>query len=303
MAFIGIDKGGTRHTLALADDAGAVQRHVQHGTDRAAGAEAELASLRADIDALMAEAAALGSPVRAIGISFGGPVDTEAGTTILSHHVAGWENLPLRDLAQGWSGVPVALDNDANVGALGEWAFGAGMGVRDLVYVNVGTGIGGGVIANGKLVRGAGSLAGEIGHMTIDPAGPPCTCDRTGCLEAFAAGPGIERRYRERTGTARSGREIFARALEGDADAARVVADTADYLARGIGAAVCLLNPARVVLGGGLCEAGAQLFDPLNAALARYVLPQERDIRVVPALLGYDAGVRGAVALAMEAAG
>ncbi len=300
MAFIGIDKGGTRHTLVLADAAGTVVRHVQHGTDRAAGAAGELVTLRADIEALLAEAVALGTPVRAIGISFGGPVDVEAGVTILSHHVPGWEGVSLRALAEEWSGVPAVLDNDANVGALGEWAFGAGVGCRDMVYVNVGTGIGGGVIANGRLVRGQGSMAGEIGHLTIDPAGPPCTCGRTGCLEAYAAGPGVERRYQERTGVARSGREIFARALEGDIDAKAVVTDTADYLARGIGAAVCLLNPGRVVLGGGLSETGAQLFDPLNAALPRYVLPQERDTRVVPAQLGYDSGVRGAVALAME---
>jgi len=303
MAYIGIDKGGTRHTLALADATGKVVRSEQHGTDRAAGAQAELVTLREDILRYLQAAEALGAPVRAIGISFGGPVDVEAGTTILSHQVPGWEHVPLRALVEEWSGAPTALDNDANMGARGEWRNGTGAGARDMVYITVGTGIGGGVIANGHLVHGAQNLGGEIGHLTIDPAGPECTCHRRGCLEAFASGPGIEGRYRARTGQTRSGRDIFRLAAAGDEEACAIVNETADYLARGIGAAVCLLNPALVVLGGGLADAGERLFVPLNAHLARYVLPQEAGLRVIPAQLGYEAGVIGAIALAMETHG
>jgi glucokinase len=167
----------------------------------------------------------------------------------------------------------------------------------------VGTGIGGGVIANGKLVRGANDLAGEIGHVTIDPSGPVCTCGRRGCLEAYASGPSIERRFSERIEAQdrrKTGREIFALAASGDPVALTIVNDTADVLARGIGAAVNLLNPERVILGGGLSETGDLLFQPLNRALSRYVLLQLSRVQLVPALLGYDAGVRGAVALAME---
>lgn len=296
-AYIGIDKGGTRHNLVLADARGEVILRRQHATDRQAGAEAELTSLRADITALI-EAAT--DPVAAIGISFGGPVDVAAGTTILSHHVEGWENLPICARFEEWFAIPTALENDANVGALGEWRFGAGLGCDDLVYINVGTGIGGGIIANGHLVRGVQSLAGEIGHLTIDPTGPVCTCGRRGCLEAFASGPNLERRFAERYCDHPDGREIFRRAGVGNPEALALIRETADYLARGLGAAISLLNPARVVLGGGLCEAGALLFDPLNAALPAYVLPQARGVRVIPAVLGYDAGVRGAVALAMD---
>lgn len=303
--YLGIDKGGTRHTFILADEEGKVLHRVQHETDRHAGAQAELESLRQEVVSLLANASASGSPVKAIGISFGGPVDIRTGRTLLSHHVPGWEGMPLRDLFEEWFGTPTVLDNDANVGALGEWKFGAGVGCCDMVYVNVGTGIGGGVIANRQLVRGERNLAGEIGHMTIDPGGPVCTCGRTGCLESFASGLSIERRYRERFGSGEpkelSSRAIFEKAAADDPNAKRLILETADYLARGLGAAVSLLNPELVVLGGGLSETGDLLFNPLNEMLTKYILPQAVGLRVVPALLGYEAGVRGAVALAMGA--
>lgn len=306
MHYFGIDKGGTRHTLALADERGEVIQRVQHDTDRYAGARVELESLQRDAGLLLDEARAFGSSVQAIGISFGGPVDVKTGSTLLSHHVEGWEGVPLRHLFEEWFGLPTAIDNDANVGALGEWKFGAGVGCWDMVYINVGTGIGGGVIANGQVVRGTNNLAGEIGHTTIDPSGPVCTCGRRGCLESFASGPAIERRFRERflsEGLEPVGcREIFSKAAAGDADATATVVEAADYLARGIGASVSLLNPELVVLGGGLSETGELLFGPINEFLPRYILPQATGVRVVPAVLGYDAGVRGAIALAMEAA-
>ncbi|OPZ29665.1 MAG: Glucokinase [Lentisphaerae bacterium ADurb.BinA184] len=299
-AYIGIDKGGTRHTLALADGAGTVMDRRQYAAARAAGAQAEIAQLRAALTELFAVAAARGLEVAGIGVSFGGPVDPASGEVLMSHHVAGWEHLPLaRVLAEGF-GVPAWLENDANVGALGEWRFGAGRGCQDLFYINVGTGIGGGVIANGRLVHGVMNLAGEIGHMTVQPGGPLCTCGRHGCLESLASGSAIERQYRERSGTARSGREILALAAAGDPVARETVSATADWLALGIGAAVSLFSPELVVVGGGLGEAGPVLFEPLRRRLPDYVIPQRREVRVVPAALGYDAGVRGAIALAMD---
>lgn len=303
VAYLGIDKGGTRHTFALADERGDVFRRLQHETDRHAGAEAELASLRVDVASLIKEASALNSPIEGIGISFGGPVDVISGRTLLSHHVAGWEGVPLRELFEGWFGLPTAIDNDANAGALGEWKFGAGVGCRNMLYVNVGTGIGGGIIANGQLLRGERNLAGEIGHMTLDPSGPLCTCGRRGCLESFASGPAIERRFAERRGGRKAqpltSRKIFEMARGGDANAGAIVVETADYLARGIGAGVSLLSPERIILGGGVSEAGEILLGPLNELLPKYILPQAVGIRVVSAQLGYDAGVRGAIALAM----
>jgi glucokinase len=218
-----------------------------------------------------------------------------------SHQVEGWEGVPLRDDLQRRFGVPVVLDNDANAGTLGEWRFGAGRGYDDLLYVNIGTGIGGGVICGGRLVRGARNLAGEIGHATVVRNGPLCTCGRRGCLEACASGDALGRRGSEALGRPLGGRELFALAAEGALDARRVLAEVVEDLAHGIGAAVSVLNPAAVIIGGGLSEAPEALFlQPLRGAIARYCLPEAAgSLRVEAAKLRYDAGVMGAVALAL----
>jgi len=129
----------------------------------------------------------------AIGVSFGGPVDAVRGRVILSHHVPGWENTSLRDQLQKEFGVPVSVDNDANVAALGEYTFGAGQGCASLFYVTVSTGVGGGLVSDGKIFNGADAMAGEIGHTIVDPRGPICICGRRGCVEAMACG-GTEQR-------------------------------------------------------------------------------------------------------------
>ena len=132
-----------------------------------------------------------------IGVGFGGPVDQRRGIVVDSHHVAGWTGFPLRDTLANTFGAPVALDNDANAAALGEARFGAGRGHADVLYVNVGTGIGAGLVLGGHLYHGAHGMAGEIGHITVLPDGPPCDCGKRGCLEAIASGRSIGRRARE----------------------------------------------------------------------------------------------------------
>lgn len=133
----------------------------------------------------------------AIGVSFGGPVDASTGTVKLSHHVAGWENIPLKGLLEDEFGVPVGVDNDANVAALGEHRFGAGQGYDSLFYITVSTGVGGGWVLNGQPWRGAGGMAGEIGHIVVDPAGPVCLCGKRGCVERLASGPYMAQNARE----------------------------------------------------------------------------------------------------------
>ncbi|MCS6861853.1 MAG: ROK family protein, partial [Abditibacteriales bacterium] len=259
---------------------------------------------------LLEEATQRGVEVVRIGVGFGGPVDYRTGTVLLSHHVAGWENQPLKRILEDAFHRPVVVDNDCNAGALGEWRFGAGRGVDDLIYINIGTGIGGGVIAGGRLVRGVCNGAGEIGHAVIDPHGPVCTCGKRGCLEALCSGPYIALRAREQvkafgaptslTATCTS-EEVFAAALNGDALAQQIVQESAHYLAHAIGNAVSLLNPQMVILGGGVSEVGDVLLRPVRERVLHYCLPlYNRHLQIVPAQLGYDAGVRGAVALAIE---
>ncbi len=302
MSYIGIDKGGTRHTYALADAAGEILLTFQRNTPRDGTAKQEIISICSEISGLIADGNTRFDPVSRIAISFGGPVDASKGETIMSHHIVGWEHIPICAIIEEKFNIPVVLDNDANCGALAEWKFGAGVGIDDLVYINVGTGIGGGVVANGKLVRGAHGVAGEIGHIVLNPNGPACTCERHGCLESYASGRNIERRYCELTGAHESisGQEIFARAAEGEKEALAIIWETAEYLAHGISLAVGILDPDIVIIGGGLSEAGILLFGPLDEALARYVIPQMAGIKVVPAKLGYECGVIGAIALAMH---
>lgn len=255
-----------------------------------------------------------GATPAAVGVSFGGPVKAREGIVFLSHHVPGWENIPLREWLQRRFGVPVAVDNDANVAALGEWRFGAGQGCRSLLYVTVSTGIGGGWVLDGRIYHGADSLAGEIGHMTVQPGGPVCACGRRGCLEAVAAGPAIARRARERLEVEPQVGEILrqlvggyvgvvtaqhvSQAAEGgDELAQQVLEEAARALGFGIGCAITLMNPERVVVGGGLAKSGECYFEAVRAAARANVLPGMK-VEIVPAALGDDAPLWGAIDLA-----
>jgi glucokinase len=301
MILIGIDVGGTNMSGGLASQDGSLLARVRRRTDRAGGAAAGLGLICEIILELTENAVRQGLRVDSIGIGFGGPVDFDRGTVLLSHHVAGWEGIPLRQELERRFLIPVVVDNDANAGTLGEWRFGAGRGFSDLIYVNIGTGIGGGIISGGRLVRGARNLAGEIGHTIVRRQGWPCTCGKLGCLESCSSGDAIARRGSEALGRTVSGKEVFNAAAAGDGAAQRVLAGVIDDLAHGIGTAISLLNPAAVIIGGGLSEAPETLFlDPLRSAIPHYCLEEAaRDLKVEAAQLRYEAGVIGAVALAL----
>ncbi|MEH2334067.1 ROK family protein [Nostoc sp.] len=261
----------------------------------------------------------------AIGVSFGGPVDASTGTVRLSHHVAGWENIPLKGFLEEEFGVPVGVDNDANVAALGEHRFGAGQGYDSLFYITVSTGVGGGWILNGKPWRGAGGMAGEIGHMVVDPAGPVCLCGKRGCVERLASGPYMAQNAREilenvdapaasRRVPPRSqgevlrglvgdnltlltGQLVSEAAAAGDDLAKEVLHKAAWALGMGIGNVANLMNPQRFVLGGGVTKAGEYFWQVMRQVARETALP-EVDFEVVPAVLGDDAPLWGAVRLA-----
>ena len=205
-----------------------------------------------------------------------------------SHHVSEWDGFPLRTQLRERFGAPVLLDNDANAGALGEARFGAGRGHQHLFYVNVGTGIGAGVIADGRIYRGADGLAGEIGHVAVDRNGRQCSCGKRGCLEAYASGRAI------------GGPEVTQAASKGEASALEVLSDAARWLAIAIGGAVNVLNPSAVIVGGEVSEAGELLLAPLRAHLSSELMPGMPMPQVLRASLGYDAGVIGALALAID---
>ncbi len=257
-----------------------------------------------------------GQTPAAIGVSFGGPVDARQGRVILSHHIPGWDNTPLREQLQDAFGAPASVDNDANVAALGEYRFGAGQGRASLLYVTVSTGVGGGWVLDGKIFGGADGMAGEIGHTVVDPAGPLCICGRRGCVEAIACGLAIARAARERLlaapaegkilrelvaddSNAVTGERVARAANAGDPLAQEVIDHAAHALGFGIGTAITLMNPERVVVGGGVSKSGARWLDGVRAAARANSLPQMR-VDIVVAAFEDDAPLWGAIALAEQ---
>jgi glucokinase len=218
----------------------------------------------------------------------------------------------LTDHIQRSLGLPTVLENDANAAALGEFRYGAGKGARSIVYMTVSTGIGGGIILDGKVWHGVKDAAGEIGHITVCPDGPLCGCGNRGCLEAMSSGPSIARRAREVIASGRQTRlsaipepavaDVVRLAQEGDAVAAEVWADAVKYLGIGVAAVITFLAPERVVIGGGVTKAGDYLFRPLRAEVSRRVklIPAE-SVPILPAALGPDVGILGAAAVALDA--
>ncbi|MGE5489443.1 MAG: ROK family protein [bacterium] len=230
-----------------------------------------------------------GAGFESCGIGFGGPVDFAAQRVYASTHVGGWDDFDLPGVLSAELGVPAVMDNDANAGALGEYEFGAGRGFDPLFYMTLSTGIGGGIVAGGRVVRGADSYAGELGHTTIRPDGPICLCGARGCLERLCAGihmPGDH--GKEATELMRDPEFVN-----------RYVVD----LAQGLKTAIMLLNPARIVIGGGIAKAGDALFVPLRRELRRQVTGWSRArLDVAPAALGDDSVLWGALALARQGA-
>jgi glucokinase len=282
MKTLAIDVGGTKYSMALFDGASMVAR-VSERTDREGGREWMIARIESQADRWRTE-----HGFDRIGIGFGGPVDFQSQTIALSTHVGGWSNTPLTKMLATRYQVSTVMDNDANVGALGEGVHGAGRGFRPLFYMTLSTGIGGGILlADGTVHRGADSYGGEIGHLTIAPDGPECLCGSRGCLERMCCGLWLERDH------GKTAEELMKDPVFVDGYVVK--------LAMGLKACIMLLNPARIVIGGGIGKAGDRLFAPLRKELRRQVTDWSRArIDVVPAELGDDSVLYGALALAEQ---
>jgi glucokinase len=278
---LAVDIGGTKFSMAVFEGDRMVARESR-ATDREGGREWMLSQI-ADIGRSWRTSHGF----NVCGIGFGGPVDFAAQRVALSTHVGGWTDFDLPGFVRTELGVPAVMDNDANVGALGEAHYGAGSGFDPLFYMTLSTGIGGGIVHRGSVYRGADSYAGEIGHVTIRPDGPDCLCGSNGCFERMCCGLWLERDH------GRPAKELIY-------DAAFVEAYVAD-LALGLKSAIMLLNPARIAIGGGISKAGDALFRPLRAELRRQVPAWSRArIDVVPASLADDSVLYGALALTKE---
>jgi glucokinase len=278
---LAIDIGGTKFSVALFEDEAMIQR-VTRPTDRQGGPAWMLRQI---------QEIARDWRLDRCGVGFGGPVDFSRRRVALSTHVSGWSDFPLAEWLEELLQAPVAIDNDANAGALGEARYGAGRGAQassalPLFYVTLSTGIGGGIVlADGSVYRGADSWAGEIGHITLHPDGPECLCGARGCFERMCSGLWLERDH------GKPAREL----MQDPVFVSRYVVD----LAQGLKVAIMLLNPARIVIGGGIAQAGERLLTPLRAELRRQVTNwSQARIDVAAAALGNDSVLWGALALA-----
>lgn len=233
-----------------------------------------------------------GARATAVGVSFGGPVDFATGMVRLSHHVPGWEDVPLRQIIASEFGATVLVDNDANVAALGAYRFGAGRGYASLLYVTVSTGVGGGWILNGRPWRGHQGMAGEIGHTIVDPQGPLCLCGKRGCVERLASGPYMAADVEDGI----TGKQVAEMAYHGHEKARERLLYGAWALGVGVGNAVNLVNPGLVVLGGGVSKSGDLWWSMVRRTVQKTTLP-EVSVMIVPTMLGDDAPLWGAVAL------
>ncbi|MBL8879598.1 MAG: ROK family protein [Phycisphaerales bacterium] len=310
---IGIDVGGTNMRAALLDERAAVRQRVSTETLAAEGFDAVMQRCAGLVTALLTNANATNADWP-IGIGVPGPLSHKTGVVLNAPNLPGWKNAPVRDRLAALTERIVVVENDANAAAYGEFVAGAGEKSGDMVMLTLGTGIGGGVILNGELIRGHFDNAGEIGHMVVEPAGRECPCGQRGCLERYASAAAIADRVREAlaggeqsslsNATELDSGAVQAAAAAGDALASRIWSDACRYLAIACVNLQHILNPRTVVLAGGLINAGEALLDGVAKEFRRLTWKMADDAPAIRlAQLAGDAGVIGAALLARKFAG
>lgn len=306
---IGIDVGGTNVKIALVDEKGKIKYSNSIPTRAEMGYEYTVNNIKQAIYDLLKETKLEPKNIEGIGFGFPGQVDYKSGIVRLAPNIPGWVDVPIAKLIEDEFHIPTRVDNDVRCAALGELNFGAGKGCENLICITVGTGIGSGLIVNGKLVRGASNAAGEIGHIKLQMNdGPICGCGDTGCLEAFASGPSIVAMAEDyiRGGKSTKFREmansnpitpyiVCEAAKAGDPVAKRIFTIMGEYIGIGMASVVNLLNPEKIIVGGGVADAGEILMTPLKETLKKRAMKIAGEaVEVVPAQLGNTAGVIGA---------
>jgi glucokinase len=314
--LVGVDIGGTSIKLGFINQSGEIIHRWAINTNKNEKGQHIPTDISTSIHQTLKE---LGQPkdkIIGIGIGAPGPVNLENGSVDIAINL-GWENFPLKDYLEKDTFLPVVVENDANIAAYGELWRGAGRGAKDLIFVTLGTGVGGAVITNGKLVRGVNGAAGEIGHtVSIMDGGMPCNCGKTGCLETVASAPGIVQlalaelsttttpsilRMYDNENQTLSSKIIFEAAEAADELAQKVMHQVTVYLGLALANLANCLNPEKIVIGGGVSEIGNTLLVPLQAQFNHFAFPRvTRGVELVIASLGNDAGVIGGAWLAKK---
>ena len=306
---IGIDVGGTNVKIALVNDEGKILYSNSVPTRAEMGYEYTVNNIKQAIYDLLKETKLEPKDIQGIGFGFPGQVDYKAGIVRNAPNIPGWVEIPIAKIFEDEFHIPTRVDNDVRCAALGELNYGAGKGCENLICITVGTGIGSGLVVNGRLVRGASNAAGEIGHIKLQMnGGPICGCGDTGCLEAFASGPAIvalaedyirggkSTKFRELANGAPITPYIVCEATKaGDPVAQRIFTIVGEYIGIGLASVVNLLNPEKIIIGGGVADAGEYLFNPLTETLKKRAMKIAGEtVKVVHAQLGNTAGVIGA---------
>jgi glucokinase-like ROK family protein len=313
---VGVDMGATHLLMILADFSGREIQVLDAPLDINQGPQVCLSQVNLHLHTILEKAEITLQDIKAIGIGVPGPIVAEAGMVSGPPIMPGWDGYPIRDYLQGIWHCPVSLSNDSDMGALGEWAYGAARGERNIAYIKVGTGIGCGLLLDGQIYRGATGSAGEIGHTTIDENGPLCQCGNRGCLEAMAGGRAIANRAIEairkgqRTQLSETtpidkitAREVISAARRGDLFAQQIMIEAGNHLGTAVSSLVNLFNPGMVVIGGGVAQIGDLLIEPIRRAVhQRSLRVASRAVRIAVSLLGRRSSAMGAVVQAISVA-
>ncbi len=306
---IGVDIGGTNIKIALVDFDGKIIYSNTTPTRAEMGYEAGVNNIKQAIKDLMQETNQDSKTIEAIGFGLPGQIDYKEGVVKNLPNIPGWVNIPLGKIIEEEFSIPTRLDNDVRCAALGELNFGAGKGCENLICITIGTGIGSGIVLNGKLVRGASNAAGEIGHIKMDlNGGPLCGCGDYGCFEAYASGPSIVSMAKEYISGGKSAKYkemaadgiitpylVAQAALQGDAVSIQIFKQMGKIIGTGLSSVINLLNPEKIIIGGGVADAGEILLEPIRNTVIERAMPiQAHTVAIVPAQLANAAGVIGA---------
>ena len=295
---VGIDLGGSKIALGLVNAENAILARRRIDTVAEAGLDNVIMRIAEQVASLRRELPS-GQDITALGIGAPGPVDHINGDLLTLVNLPGISNTPFRRALSQRLGLPVALDHDAKVAALGEFHFGAGKKRDSMIYIVIGTGVGAAIIYEGQLIYGESNTAGESGHMTIDPNGHPCHCGSRGCLEAYTSGPALSRHYAAATGEQIGGAQLTQRAQSGDMAARQALNEAGRALGIALASLAMTLNIELFVIGGSVAQAGDLLLNPARATLPRYAFKSvSARVRVRASQLGEDGAILGAAWLA-----
>jgi glucokinase-like ROK family protein len=311
--IVGIDMGATHLGIVLTDFSAHVLEEIEYPFSVADGPNSCLTQLNNYLTELLSRVKLNINQISAIGMGVPGPIAADTGEVSSPPIMPGWDGYPIRKhLEELWQ-VPITIGNDAELGALGEWAYGAGRGERNLVYIKVGTGVGAGLLLDGQIYRGTTGYAGEIGHVTIQENGPLCTCGNHGCLEAMAGGLAIARYAREAIEEGRRTQlsaipldnihaiDVAAAAQRGDLIAQQIITDAGVHLGIAVASLINFLNPSMVVIGGGVSQLGDLLLEPIRkTVMERSLNSSAKVVRITSAVLGQRASSMGAVVQAIN---